>query len=243
MNAFSRGANCPACSAPVHPDARFCPQCGASVGDAVRRYQWIMSVPLVHNRFMLYDLAKVLFGTAAVSALLILAILGVSGGERDFLESYLKIMQMFGLILAGFAVATLAGMLVFFGNRYRIGFIMDRHGIRWFTAMARARWLNRAAVVGGFLAGKPSVVGAGLLGQATEKGKIGWGDIRKVKLYPALSVISILNNRRVVVRLYCNPENYPLIVETLKQRATRATFQVLGWAVVVVVPGCLRGGS
>jgi len=211
MNASLAGRSCPAFGATARADARFCPQCGASLVDALGRYQWIISVPMVHNRFILYDLAKVLFWSAVVIAVLMLLILGIFGDDHDFLRGYLKIMQIFGFILAGFAVLALAIMLVFFGNRYRIGFIVDGNGIGWFSAMARTKWAARAAVAGGLIAGEPGLLGAGLLGQASEKGKIEWGDIRRLKLYPALGVISVMNSWRVVVRLYCNPEIYPLL--------------------------------
>ena len=41
----------------------------------------------------------------------------------------------------------------------------------------------------------------------------GWADICRVKKYPDERVISVMNNWRVVVRLYCTPENYSYVAQ------------------------------
>jgi Zn-dependent protease with chaperone function len=118
-------------------------------------------------------------------------------------------------------------MLVFFGNRYRTGFTIDRNGVGWSSMMSRTKWANRAAIVAGILAAKPGVAGAGLLAQSQEEGIVEWEEIRKLKLYPSLCAISVMNSWRVVIRLYCTPENYLAITDTLKRKATQAVVQTL----------------
>jgi hypothetical protein len=229
MNASSGQPDvvCPNCGASAATGAAFCGQCGAVIPDSLPEHSWMISVPMISNRFMLYDLAKLLCWTAFVIAILMLVMLAAFGDSHDFWEVYLNIMRMFAYVLAGFAVMFLAIMLVFFGNRYRTGFTIGRNGVGWSNMMSRTKWANRAAIVAGILAAKPGVAGAGLLAQSQEEGIVEWEEIRKLKLYPSLCAISVMNSWRVVIRLYCTPENYLAITETLKRKATQAVVQTL----------------
>lgn len=229
------GQTCPECGAVSPAEAQFCGQCGAGYPDPAPEHQWMISVPMLNNRFMLYDLVKLLFWTGLVIAILMFVMLAAFGDSHDFLETYLQIMRMFGYVLAGFAVMFLAIMLLFFGNRYRTGFTIDRNGVGWSSLMSRTKWANRAAVVAGVLAAKPCVAGAGLLAETQEQGEVEWDEIRKLKFYPALSAISVMNSWRVVIRLYCTPENYPAIADTLRRRAPNAVVQILGLLLAFLV--------
>jgi len=229
------GLTCPECGAASPAQAQFCGQCGSAFPDPAPEHQWMISVPMLNNRFMLYDLAKLLFWTGIIIAVLMFVMLAAFGDRHDFLETYLRIMQMFGYVLAGFAVLFLAIMLLFFGNRYRTGFTIDRNGVGWSSLMSRTKWANRAAVVAGALAAKPGVAGAGLLAESQEQGIIEWDEIRKLKFYPALCTISVMNSWRVVIRLNCTPENYPAIAESLKRKATKAAVQILGFMLALFV--------
>ena len=218
---------CPGCGASAAAGAAFCGQCGSVIPDPLPEHSWMISVPMISNRFMLYDLAKLLFWTALIIAILMFVMMAAVGDSHDFWQNYLNILRMFAYVLAGFAVMFLAIMLVFFGNRYRTGFTTDRNGVGWSNMMSRTKWTNRAAIVAGILAAKPGVAGAGLLAQSQEEGIVEWEEIRKLKLYPSLCAISVMNSWRVVIRLYCTPENYRAITETLKRKATQAVVQTL----------------
>jgi Zn-dependent protease with chaperone function len=229
------GQTCPECGAVSSAESQFCGQCGAGFPDPSPDHQWMISVPMLNNRFMLYDLVKLLVWTGLIIAILMFVMLAAFGDSHDLLESYFQIMRMFGYVLAGFAVMFLAIMLLFFGNRYRTGFTIDRNGVGWSSMMSRTRWANRAAVVAGILAAKPGVAGAGLLAQSQEQGIVEWDEIRKLKFYPALCSISVMNSWRVVIRLNCTPEQYPAIAETLKRKAAKAAVQILGLTLALLV--------
>lgn len=237
------GQTCPECGAVSSAQSQFCGQCGAGFPDPSPEHQWMISIPMLNNRFMLYDLVKLLFWTGLIIAILMFVMLAAFGPGHDFLESYFQLMRMFAYVLAGFAVMFLAIMLLFFGNRYRTGFTIDRNGVGWSSLMSRSKWANRAAVVAGILAAKPGVAGAGLLAQSQEQGIVEWDEIRKLKFYPALCTISVMNSWRVVIRLNCTPENYPAIADTLKRKATKAAIQILGLMLSLLISASQRGAQ
>ncbi len=124
------------------------------------------------------------------------------------LDHILPVFGMFALILLGFLLLYLLICVIFFGNRFPTRFLLSPNGIGWQSRSRRGRTANRVAVVAGVLAGSASTAGAGLLAASTETGMIDWLTIGHVKKYPEERVITIMNSWRVVVRLYCTPENY-----------------------------------
>ena len=69
-----------------------------------------------------------------------------------------------GLTALGVLVLFILVMLVFFGNRFPMGFVLSPQGAMMVSLSQRGHWGNRLAVIMGALVGKPGVAGAGLLG-------------------------------------------------------------------------------
>lgn len=218
---------CPQCGTSPPPEARHCPECGQRLPAAEDTQSWTASIALLTNRFVLYDFGKVLGITMIVIAALMFIMLGVSGSHHDFWSDYLSVLRVFGLVIAGLAVLFLLVMLLFFGNRFVIRFELSPTGIAWDTRMRRARLANRLAIIAGALGRNPGVAGAGLLAAAQESGFISWSEVRKIRLHPALCTISIMNSWRVVIRLFCTPDNYRAVADTLRRRLPRAVIQTL----------------
>ncbi|MCL6545667.1 MAG: M48 family metalloprotease [Bryobacteraceae bacterium] len=230
---------CPQCGATPPPGALCCPECGRRFAPAQQEIVWTASIPLLTNRFILYDLGKVLGLTMVIVSLLMLVILAVSVSGRTLWSDYWSFLEIFALVVAGLAVMFLAVMLVFFGNRFVMRFRISADGIGWETRMRRAHWSSRAAVVAGTLRGKPGVAGAGLIGASQESGTIGWHHVRRVRLHPELCTVSVMNRWRVLIRLFCSPENYQSVVEALRRRIPEAALRALA---LVCVAGVLAGG-
>jgi hypothetical protein len=114
-------------------------------------------------------------------------------------------------------------MVLFFGNRFRAGFSVTPSGVSFETAMRRAKWSSRAAVLVGAVAGSPGTAGAGLLAQSSEDVSIPWGDVRRVKVHGEHCVLSIMNGWRVVIRLYCTPENFEQVHSLVGRYAPSGT--------------------
>jgi hypothetical protein len=123
------------------------------------------------------------------------------------------------LILLGFMVAVLVITVLIFGNRFPTHFAVTPEGVFYQSKSGCASKLNRAAIILGLLAGKPGTAGAGMMAASQEARGFDWEDIHKVKEYPEQRVLSLMNSWRVVVRLYCTPENYPSVLEMVRARS------------------------
>jgi hypothetical protein len=199
---------------------------------------WESEMPLLNNRFFLYGMAKLLLWTGLICGVIFGAIAIPAGGVKA-LGSMVAIL---GLILFGLLFLFVMISLVFFGNSYRVKYLLAAPGIGWESMGRRGKVANRLALVAGALSGSPSVAGAGLLAAASESGLLGWESVARIKAYPALSVISVMNSWRVVTRLYCTPQYYAYAVQWLRWGAPRARFQEYGAPVpAVMTPG--KSGS
>jgi len=179
---------------------------------------WDIAFPLVTNRFFLYDAVKVLVWTGGIMVLLMAVAFTLAGN----IGSLGGIFPILGIILAAFFVMFLLISLVFFGNRYPTRFTLTDRAVYWSGRSRVGRKANALAIVLGILARKPAVAGAGMLGAASEDGKLSWKSVRRIKEYPTERVITIMNSWRVVIRLYCTPENYQAATEIVHSLAILA---------------------
>jgi Zn-dependent protease with chaperone function len=168
--------------------------------------EWSISVPLVNNRFSLWDTLKVVFWTGVGCYGCLGAMVLFTGGARHF---------PWGRVAVGLAAAVTAlgllmllGMLLWFRNRFEIRFVISGKGIAYQSLSRRARLGNRAAIIGGLLLGSGQVVGGGLLAASRESGFYKWTTVRAVNDHPAERVLSLRNRWRCVIRLFCSAENY-----------------------------------
>jgi hypothetical protein len=174
-------------------------------GDAM---EWDFSFPLATNRFFLYDMAKALFWTFLIFDIIIISIfLFQKNGEI-----VLPFLGISGLLLLGFFILILAIALLVFGNRYPVHFRINPEGVQYESRSRRGAALNRAAMILGMLAGKPSVAGAGILAVSQESSHVDWEEVHRIRDHTAQGVITVMNRWRVVVRLYCAPEDYSRIL-------------------------------
>jgi hypothetical protein len=185
---------------------------------------WDADMPLLNNRFFLYDMAKLLLWTGLIGGLIFGGIAVATGGAK----SLGPMMAMLGIILFGFLFLFVMIALLFFGNVYRVRYLMTAQGIGWESLGRRGKVASRLAVVAGALAGNASVTGAGLLAAASESGLLAWKSVRTIKAYPAIGVISIMNSWRVVIRIYCTPQYYAYAIQWLRWGAAHARYQEIG---------------
>jgi hypothetical protein len=225
---------CSHCGSAVSATARFCAKCGRSFDrgasggseaaiplDSPQAIEWEIAFPLITNRFFLYDMAKLLFWTFLIFNGILLTIFLLQGEWN----AVMPMLGISGLILLGFVILIIAITVLIFGNRFPTRFAVRPDGVFYWSLSGRASALNRAAIVAGALAGKPGAAGAGLLAASRESGGIDWKDIRRVREYPGQRALSIMNSWRVVVRLYCSPENYARVLDLVRMHAATAAAQ------------------
>jgi len=177
---------------------------------------WQIEMPLLTSRFFLYDFAKVILISGGIFYLILLPIFLHSPGEKHIGQ----MTAVIALIMGGIAFLFVLISLVFFGNHWPMAFAVSTEGVGWRSLSRRGSQANRVAIVVGVLSGKPGMAGAGLLAASNERGWLPWQQVRRVKAYPAQRAISIMNSWRVVVRLYCTPENYGAVLAYVEQHGS-----------------------
>lgn len=217
-------------------DSLYCGSCGAILdapvavngGDsstARRELRWETDVPLATDRFLLYDTAKVLvFSALAIIGVGSLVALLLSGADAP-LHEWLMALKIVLLVFLGIGAGLLLVMLTFFGNRFPVRITVEPRGVRWEALSRRGKWANRTAMVAGLLAGKPGLMGAGILAETRRTEGMRWSDIQRVRCHPDLCVISLMNGWRVVLRLHCPPTLYREVCRTIRSVAPHAQME------------------
>lgn len=177
---------------------------------------WQINMPLLTNRFMVYDLLKV-WGLAGFFLFGLFAAVGLA--NREFEVVYQGLVVVGGITMGMLLLSTLV-MLLYFGNRLPLRFIMGPAGVAAISLSTRGRRGSWAAVVIGLLSGKPTIAGAGMLAASRERTLKSWRQIYRVKIHPSSRVITLMNNWRVVIRLYCTPKNFSEVQELVLKWTT-----------------------
>jgi hypothetical protein len=168
---------------------------------------WECDVPLLTHPAMLGGIAIVLI----ISVLLVFALVGGIIGLQEGIKAVVPLAEMLLLVFGGLFVLALLIMLVVFGNRMRMSFIVDDRGVTAQVIDRRAKTANRLAVIAGALAGKPGVAGAGLIAISDEGRNAVWSSIAAAKYDARRHTITLRNEWRVVLYVFCTPQNYQAV--------------------------------
>jgi hypothetical protein len=178
---------------------------------------WEANIPLLTDQFVMYDTLKVWGISCLVLVVIMTAIFIYEQNWHDLI----KILPVLGLVSLGILILFILVMLIFFGNRFPLGFALNPKGVMMVTLSQRGRWGNRLAVILGALSRQPGLAGAGLLAMARESVGMSWDEVRHIKVHPQARVISLMDSWHVVVRLYCTPKNYEAVLESVQKWAAR----------------------
>lgn len=183
---------------------------------------WDITVPLLTNRFMLFDFARWMLLTYGVM-LLVACLIGLFTRDLGVLWN---VCQLFGLVCSGMTLLFVLIMLIFFRNRMEFAFSVDKDGVNALVPSRRAKAGTRLAMLLGVLAGKPGVAGAGLLARAQENTRLEFAELRRVRFSPGPAVISLRDKWFRHVRLYCRPDNYAEVEELVERGLALAASKV-----------------
>ncbi len=136
------------------------------------------------------------------------ALVGGIIGLQDGIKAVVPLAGMLVLVLGGLFLFSLLIMLVVFGNRMRMGFVIDDRGIVVRVIDKKAKTANRLATLIGAVAAKPGVAGAGLIAMSGEERSAVWSSIVAAKYDPRRYVIALRNDWRTVLYVFCTPQNY-----------------------------------
>ena len=204
---------------------------------------WQRDVPLVTHPVLLRSLVIM----CGVATFIMAALLGGLMVVTEDIRSAVPMIGMAMMVGAGMFVLSLLIMLVVFRNRMTMQFEVDEHGATARVIDRRARIANRLAMVGGAAAGRPGVAGAGMLATSSEQVATAWSGVASAQYDPRRLTITLRNDWRPVVHLFCTTETYEDAAarvaaglasaqRTAKGRAARnPLWAALGWSIVVIV--------
>ena len=165
---------------------------------------WESEFSLLTDRFVMYDGFKVVAWTYGLMALLFTVIFLAQGEPEDILP----LLGMLGLTMLFLTALGGAIMLAVFRNRFQVRNTISDDGVLVESISRPGRFFNRLAVVAGGLARSPGTAGAGLVAMSGEQVGLEWIDLHRINAHDEQRVLSLMNSWRVVLRLYCTPENY-----------------------------------
>lgn len=174
---------------------------------------WEYDVPLF-SREMQFAWLKAMLATAVLMCGLFVVILG-SGGHWKVLGGLLPV--FLAIVLAIYLLGLLIMLLVFRGHN-RMRFTLDETGILCQVIDRTVRRSNRLAILLGILLREPRLAGAGLLARSREETHLAWLGRYSVETDPQRRLLRFKNGWRVLLTVYCTPENYLTVVETIAQQ-------------------------
>ena len=217
---------CRRCGAKLKGGSLFCTECGGSIaedgaapgavptatGNSGDLLRWRVEVPLLTNRFIVYDTLLGAGATTVIGGLLIGGIFAWSGGWTGLRAGFLfaGIMGAFILLVSVFTLG------VIFGNRWPLEFVLTADGVIMNNVSEKAHAIHRLSWILALVTGRPLMAGPGLIAQSREVVGIPWDEVRTVKKHAALGVIGIKGGLLDNVRLYCTPANYAEVAQRVE---------------------------
>lgn len=157
---------------------------------------WEYRIPLITNRFLVWDLVRIVL-ISLVAMTVLVALMGLAVGEGLVLLPPVAYLAGGGAVFGLFVIA-----MLLLGNGYWASFGVTPKGVTYGSG-GRGRALNRITAAAGALAGSPTTAGAGLLAMSREDVRSEWRDIKKVVVHRKARVIVVRDSWHAVQRLHC----------------------------------------
>ena len=186
---------------------------------------WEYSMPLLTNRFFLWDWLR----WAGSSIFLVYALVAVAG--LVFEQELVLLPWQFPALALGLVLLGTFIFLLIFGNRYDTTFTLDDQGA-YLRSGSRGRKVNRILLFLALLSGRPGTIGSAMLAEAGQDVSIEWKDVRKVDVPPRQRVVSLADSWHTAARLYCPPDLFDQVVERVRfnvEHAPRRAPRKLQW--------------
>ena len=166
-----------------------------------RRLDWQAAVPLLTNRFVLYDSVRAIAISGGLFFALTAGIFALQGEPGLALE----MLPLLGIALAAIVALLAVSAFVVMGNRWHVRFTIDSRGVHWVQLRPPRIGLLAALAA---QSGHPTAHSAARLVRIGDSGALPWREISRFREHPDAGVISLMNRWRVVLRLYCDASDY-----------------------------------
>ncbi len=131
----------------------------------------------------------------------------------------------YALIMIGIWLA-LSALFIFviYRNRFLMHYEINDDGIYMGFApqdRKKNKAVNFAAIIAGGLAGKPGIVGAGLLAESNQGTLLRWEKCTQFRSNPRKHRITVYNKFIEFMIIECNSENYQIVLDEIRQRVPK----------------------
>lgn len=216
---------CINCGTPFREGDTYCSQCGAGqqmiAAHQLGELQWDANIPAGD---LLWSAAKVLMIAFGFVIVLIEVIMGFS--EESFIAAIFRsiarndsdIYYAGGFIGFWILISAIVIWLIY-RNGYEATFGVGAEGVWMKTrpgTMKTNRVINGLLFWMSLLSGKPGGMGTAILADASQSGFFEWVDVHRVTADPESRIITLKNNWRSLVKLYCTPDNYQTALSTVE---------------------------
>ena len=171
-------------------------------------YEWGIDVPLLNNSYMVMDILFVILGSAGALGVILFL---VTGGE-----SIIDILEILVIAVGGLIVLAFLVIGTIFLNRMDLVFKVDGAGVRCDLGEYTGN-LNRLAWKMGSISQRINPFSSSLIAKNQDTTFVPWGAIEKAVFDGRKRVISVSSARRLLLRVYCTPENYDGVAKVVEE--------------------------
>lgn len=189
------------------------------------KYRWIYEMNMLKNPSILFDVWKV-FGISFVIMVAIVLIICLFSGDLD-LKMLAGLGKGLGIAAGAIAAISIPGYLLFAaisGWKYVVLFIMDEKEVvhqQMPSQVKKAKVIGALTVLVGLFAGKPGVVGTGVLSQARMSMTSTLAHVSRLIPCRRMHLIKV-NQRLSKNRIYVHDEDFDFVYDFLCQHCVKA---------------------
>ena len=177
-------------------------------------YRWVYEMNLYTNPTILFLTWKI-FGFACLGLWLLIMVFTYD--DDFFWDGFLQSVEFFVIFLALFAALSLVGYLVYaliVGGKYCVMFEMDENGVNHIQMppqVKKAELIGLLTTLVGIAAGKPGVVGTGLLASARTSMYSSFPAVKSVEPFPRRNLIKV-NEMLFKNQVYAVDEDFDFVL-------------------------------
>lgn len=217
---------CTNCGTPFREGDTYCSQCGAGnqviAAHRQEELQWDANIPAGD---LLWSAAKVLMIACGFVIVLIEVIMWFSGESfiveigRSIARGDSDIYYAGGFVGFFLLISAIVIWLIY-RRGYEAEFGVGAEGVWMRTrpgTMKTNRVINGLLFWMSLLSGKPGGMGTAILADASQSGFFEWVEVHTVIADHERRIITLKNNWRSLVKLYCTADNYSTVLNTVEE--------------------------
>jgi hypothetical protein len=188
-------------------------------------YRWVYELNLYTNPIILFLIWKI-FGYICLGMWIIMFLLNM-GDNGFWWDGFFDMMQGCLLFTLGFFTLCLIGYLVYafmVGGKYCVLFEMDEKGVNHIQMepqVKKADMIGTLTMLAGMVAGKPGVIGTGLLAKSRTSMHSSFDSVKSVEAFPSRNLIKVnefLNKNQV----YAEKEDFDFVLGFIREHTNCA---------------------